>query len=295
MHDFLAWANFENAVQDNWPSDKSRQGRPVGATFDSRMIHVPGYIGKVMDNPTDKEGPVKPQLIGTVRQMMNGVLDNFCYQGRTLTERIIDSRTTGWLDKPGRQGVVDQRFIPDEANRNWMVAIQRSAQVMETLQKGFNEGRFQNVAQFKLEEGKTIINSKMIDALVTFHRLATEYRTFTEAGPALAIKKSALEEEALRDHATELAAIADPVQKNQRTEAIKAEAMLDHLSSDFNVIEIRDRQGNVIDSVSSRFFQFYDANIQELGMWLQDPDDTKKIGEKTSYVQCFWLGKNESQ
>jgi len=255
----LSAFNFEDAQQDCWPKKypkEEKQGRPVGQNYFSRFLHAAEYMWKVFENPADRSGPVCKFLIGTVRKMLNGIFDNVSYKGQSLIERIIDPNTKAWVDKPGQQGVLDPEFLPPEINRNWMVAVQRTTQVFETFMKGFKEGAISKIAEFKLAEGKVTVNQAIIEALVTYYRLVTEYRTFTEAGPALAMNKTKM---------SELYPGSDVEN--------------DHLDGSFAKIELRDRNGRVIGKpMYSRFFSFYEANIQELAAWLQHPDSEDKLG-----------------
>lgn len=258
MNHFMAWANLEDAAQDNRPNSESPQGRPIGQNIFSRFLYFAEYMMKVVKE--GRTGPTNTWGVGTIRKMLNGMLDSICFDGESLTERIVDNRTVAWINKkatatsPAVKGVVEKQLLPASFDTNWKVAVQRTALVFSTLANGFKEGGLQKIASFKLAEGQVTLNSNVIEALVTFFRLISEYRTFTEASPALAINR------------TELTKLGENVE--------------DHLSGDFAEIRILGRDGQPLlsEPFYTRMPDFHDVTPAELTTWLQHPDSEEAAG-----------------
>jgi len=262
----LKFLNLEDAVEDCWPSPKSPQGRPIGANFMSRVIHPPEYNSKLVLDPDDQEGVQNRHLVGTVKTLARGLLDNINWKGKTATQHLVDPGTVQWVDDSahGKPGVINREFFPAELNRNWATMVHRGVLIYQALTEGLR-AKFHDIAQFKIEEGKVIVNAKAVETMLSFFRLATEYHTFTEASPALAIRGPGLED----------------IPANKTSREAESRELEEQLSSDYYIFEIRNRDNVVISKdfrLVTRFFSNYEASMQDFLQWIQYGDEVRREG-----------------
>lgn len=269
----LAEITLEGAYQDVRGSSSSPMGKPNGAREIDRLMNPTEYAYKTLSTKIDSRGKKQVSrtgeysigVIGAVRRFYLPFLDYFGYEGKTLTEHIMESEK--FEDIPWG------KILKRDATQGWCQQIQDASPLAELALGTFKSGDLRKIGKVDIEAAEiSNVNNAFIKEFRSFYRKLMGYIYSRDSSVGAARTKASSNED--------LTAKTNPTGKYMEIRIVDEEGNSEPGSREF-VTEYDENGEEVVRQrtepvkVFTRIHQYFHISPQDLHRWVDDGRQVK--------------------